>query len=380
MKICFVSSAPPRHDGIAAFNQDLIKGLLKTEMIKYLIVAINPDDKILHNYYEKEVVYQIRKEVVEDYVKAAEFINASDVSLVVLELEYALYGGFDGKYVKKIIKGLKKKLVIIVHGLPINSYSRRIDTRKKLFQEISPFVSAFVTINPIQKQVLERWGVENLIVNIFHGAPDALTEIKPSKSKEKLHFQNKLVIFNFGLLHRKKGLEYLIEGYKEFCSKYNDSILIVAGEKLINETNNNYLNQIYALIKQYHLENKVKVINKFLSKKDLYLYLTAADIVVLPYIKRDLVSSGPLSFAVGARKFIITTPFPYAKMLLQPDEAYFVRYKNSADINEGFTFYIKNKNDKITVMLNKLEKKTIKIKWSSISQEYFRLFKRILDS
>ncbi len=379
MTICFVSPFPPRHDGISEFNQDLIAGLQKNFQFDYFGVAIN-SDKTSNPSYDKAIRYQINKNDIKYYIDISKDINKSHADLICLQLEFALYGGFDGSYIKELIRNLEKKLVIVVHSSPINSYSRKQLIRKKFFQSISPYVSGFVVINPLQERVFKKWGLTNKIITIPHGAPDEIANYNPSLSKKKLGFTDKTIVFNFGLLHKKKGLEYLLAGFKDFVLQNNSNQikLILAGETLINEKNNNYLDSLYTYIKKNKLEDNVEIINKFLKKEDIYLYLSASDIVILPYTKRNLVSSGPLSFAIEAKKFIITTPFPYAKILLSKEEAYFVPYENSQAIYKGIDYFFKHKNDKVAQMLKKVTQKSDKIKWTEIAKQYHAFFEEII--
>ncbi len=378
MKICFISPFPPRHDGISEFNQDLIHGLEKNYTFEYIGIAINQNNEVIK--YDKHIIFQIRKDQLEDYLQAAVMVNQSDANIICLQLEYALFGGFDGKYIFDLIRGLKKKLIIIVHGIPINSYSRRKKTRKKFFQKISPYVEAFITINPLEKKILEGWGINNKIYNIFHGAPDEILNYHKSASRTALKIKDELIVFNFGLIHEKKGLEYLLIAFNEFSKKNTLAKLIIAGESLLGAKNNDYLSSLMQYVKKEHLTNQVTFINKFLQHDELYTYIASADIIVFPYIKRDLVSSGPLSFAILADKFIITTNFPYARVLLNKDQAYFVHYKNALDIKRGLEFYVDNRDTKIKNMLNGLKNRAGVIAWSMISQQYYRVLVNILKS
>ncbi|HUD44575.1 MAG TPA: glycosyltransferase [Patescibacteria group bacterium] len=376
MNVCFVSPFPPRHDGISEFNQDLISELKKNNpSFEYTGVAINQNNQ-LPNDNDKRIIFQIRKQVTEDYLQAARIINSSNTDIVCLQLEYALFGGYDGAYVKTLIKNLTKKLVIIVHGLPINSYSRRKKTRQKFFQEIAPFTSLFITINPLEEKVLRSWGIKNKIVNILHGAPDEILDYQYLASRKSINLSDKLVIFNFGLIHEKKGLEYLLQGFLNFTKEYQNAKLIIAGEPLSTATKQNYLDSLKKYVSDNKMENNVTFINTFLNHEALFTYLSASDIVALPYIKRDLVSSGPLSFAAMADKFIITTPFPYAKVLLNQEEAYFIPYKNSVKITEALKFYVENKN-KVNKTKANLVKKNKSIAWSNVARKYYQIFKSL---
>lgn len=376
MQICFVSPYPPRSDGISEFNQDLINSLKLNQFpIVYSGLAINEDDQ--RHTYSSYVKRQIRKNVLEDYVKAAQYINDSTVNLVVLQLEYSLFGGYDGAYIKAFIQTLRKKIVVVVHGMPINSYSRRQVTRENFFKEIAADVDGFIVINPLQKDVLRTWGVRTRTVQIFHGAPDAIRDYNKIQSRQRLGLNNDLLIFNFGLFHGKKGLEYLLPGFKRFVSNYHSAHLIIAGTMLKTSNHQDYLQAMKDYVRSHSLQKSVTIINKFFPRPELYTYLASADIVVYPYTKRDLVSSGPLSFSVQANNFIVTTPFPYAKALLDPSTAHFVNYEDSADITKAFRFYTENRFTEVQKMKGRLSLIADRTRWSEIAKEYYHFFKSI---
>lgn len=372
MNICFISPYPPRLDGVGEFNQDLINSLKKqNKTFHHIGIAINQDDNIYS--YKKNIVFQIRKNQIADYISAAKIINSSPSTIVCLQLEYSLFGGYDGFYIEKLIAGLKKQLFIVVHGLPINSYSRRVMTRKKFFQKIDPYVKGYIVINPIQKKVLESWGVRAAIKHIWHGAPDDIQNHGYLSSRKKLNITKELVILNFGLFHQKKGLEYLIEGFSDFVKTYSNTKLYLCGKMLSTEKNQNYFDEITKRIHDLRIKDNVIIQNTFFEKTLLYTYLRASDIIVLPYIKRDLVSSGPLSFAVLANKYIVLTPFPYAKELLSKKMAHFIHYKNSHDITNAFTYYLNNK----TIVIKKknlLRDVGNTIRWSNVARQYYDFF------
>lgn len=372
-KICFISSFPPRDDGISEFNQDLIKSLKDNNYpFTYFGIAINKGEERVDTY-GKEVVCQIRKNHLDDYRRAVNYVNNEDFDVVCLQLEYSLFGGFDGSYIKTLIMALKQKPFVVVHGLPINRYSRRKAGRRKFFTQISPFVKGFIVINPQQETVLKSWGINTPVKQIWHGAPDAILKYDRKSSRQQLHLGKELVILNFGLFHPKKGLEYLIDGFKLFNDQYPASRLILCGVMLATTTKTNYLESIKQKVIRQKLEHSTLFVNRYLSKEELYQYLQAADIVVLPYTKRDLVSSGPLSFAVLAGKYIVTTPFPYAKELLTQQTVAFVRYENHHDIYRAFLSYVENPLA-ITAKKDKLREISRRIAWSAVGREYIKFF------
>ena len=49
--------------------------------------------------YPEEVVFQIDRDKIEDYYRAADYINQSDIDIVCLQHEFGLFGGDAGDYI-----------------------------------------------------------------------------------------------------------------------------------------------------------------------------------------------------------------------------------------------------------------------------------------
>jgi len=80
-----------------------------------------------------------------------------------------------------------------------------------------------------------------------------------------------------------------------------------------------YRFELQNLVDQLGLQDKVVFIDKFLTDEELKEYLTACDIYLSPYPHEQQISSGTLSFAVGAGAAVISTPYWHAKDLLKDD-------------------------------------------------------------
>ena len=57
------------------------------------------------------------------------------------------------------------------------------------------------------------------------------------------------------------------------------------------------------------VEKHAKFINRYLPLEELIDYLRASDYYVTPYLNPEQIASGTLSYAVGAGKVCISTPY-----------------------------------------------------------------------
>ncbi|MDD5134348.1 MAG: hypothetical protein PHP01_02920 [Phycisphaerae bacterium] len=93
-KIAFVSSFLPRKCGIATFANDLIKSVSGYAGSEFspLVVAMSNDSY----EYREPVAFEIRPNVKNDYISAAEYLNFSNVHAVSVQHEFGLFGGAAG--------------------------------------------------------------------------------------------------------------------------------------------------------------------------------------------------------------------------------------------------------------------------------------------
>ncbi|HNX93393.1 MAG TPA: glycosyl transferase family 1, partial [Syntrophomonas sp.] len=95
MNILNIGTYLPKQCGIATFSADLCRSITdQGHDIK--IIAISDSSCTYH--YSNQVIFNIRQDQRQDYIKAAAFINAAtSVDLVILQHEYGIFGGQDGE-------------------------------------------------------------------------------------------------------------------------------------------------------------------------------------------------------------------------------------------------------------------------------------------
>src|SRR5437764_8514440 len=115
MKICLVSSYPPRQCGIATFSYNLHSSLqckVNKGKVDSFVVALNDCDT--EYAYPEEVTFSIHQNTHQDYIKAAEYIN-SNADVCILQHEYGIYGGNHGVYVLSLLNRLTIPVITTLH-------------------------------------------------------------------------------------------------------------------------------------------------------------------------------------------------------------------------------------------------------------------------
>ncbi len=372
MKIAYISTYPPRECGIATFNHNLLKAIghdPKSVSADSFVVAMTDSEHLGTYEYPPEVQFIIRQENQKDYTRAADYINNSLTDVCIMEHEFGIYGGESGLYVLPLIARLQKPLVTILHTiLKDPSY-----VQLTIIREIAKYSSKIVVMSRRAVGFLTSiYGIpEDKIKLIEHGVPN-LEPKTDNPVKNAIGFKGKKVLFTFGLISRNKGLETAIEALPEIVARHPDVMYVILGTThpgVIKNSGEEYRDSLKRLAKKLNVENNLIFINKFVSEDELYDYLTAADMYITPYLNEAQITSGTLSYAVGAGAAVISTPYWHAQELLADNRGRLFDFKDSAGlagiVNELF-------DDE--VLLNKLKSNAfaygLHLRWPNIGDVY----------
>ncbi len=88
------------------------------------------------------------------------------------------------------------------------------------------------------------------------------------------------------------------------------------------------------LIKKLQLEKHVIFLNEFINQKELFQYLYASDIYITPYLNEAQITSGTLSYAIGAGSAVISTPYWHAAELLAEGRGRLFNFNDSEALSD----------------------------------------------
>ena len=331
MKIAYISTCPPRECGIATFNNNLLNAIaLHTDVsAESFVIAITDSEDLEAYRYASDVQFVIRQHNRKDYSRAADYINSSNADICIIEHEFGIYGGDNGAYLLLLIATLQKPMVSILHTILNNpSYMQLTITR-----EIAGYSSKVVVMSRRAVDFLTT--IYNIpkdkIRLIEHGVPDF--EAKTiNHLKNSLVFKNRKVLFTFGLISKNKGLETVIEALPEIVRKNPNVLYVVLGAThpdIIRDSGEEYRDGLNWLATKLNVKDHLIFINQFVNEEELFDYLTAADIYITPYLNEAQITSGTLSYAVGAGAAIISTPYWHAQELLANNRGRLFDFKDA---------------------------------------------------
>jgi glycosyltransferase involved in cell wall biosynthesis len=337
MKIAYISSQPPRECGIATFNQNLLNAIaLETTAVSAdsFVIALNDSESTDQYEYPDLVKYIIRQENQQDYIKAADFINTSFVDTVVLEHEFGIYGGESGIYILPLIARVQCPIFAILHTVLRDPTFMQLTT----IREIAKYAAKIVVMSRRAVGFLTSiYGIPlEKIQLIEHGVPD-LEAKADNPVSNTLAFKNNKVLFTFGLISRNKGLETVIRALPAIVARHPDVMYVILGAThpgVIKNSGEEYRDSLKRLARELNVEKNVSFINKFVSESELFDYLTASDIYITPYLNEAQITSGTLSYAVGAGAAVVSTPYWHAQELLADNRGKLFDFKDSAGLSD----------------------------------------------
>lgn len=379
MKFAYIGTYPPRECGIGTFTKNLLTSMTYdngTERKSNEGFVVAMDGLEGTHDYPRKVKLTVRQEHQRDYIRAAKFINISGADLCILEHEFGIFGGENGVYILSLLHRLEIPLLVTFHTvLKSPSY-----TQKTIVQEIFKMANKIVVMS--NKAIGFLAGIYNIpeekIVLIEHGVPDL--QFSQELSKKEFNLEDKKVLLTFGLISRDKGIGTVIKALPKVVKKYPETLYMILGKthpNVLRYSGEEYRNYLQRLVINLNLGKNVFFLNEFIIQKDLFKYLSAADIYITPYLNEAQITSGTLSYAIGVGSAVISTPYWHARELLAEGRGRLFNFNDSEQLTE-ILLELLDKPD----VLKKLRKKAYdygrKITWPKIGDQYITLSERIL--
>jgi glycosyltransferase involved in cell wall biosynthesis len=366
IEIGVVSTYPPTECGISDYCFHLVEHLKKYPNLKFFLYAINSHPAI----HTEEVIYSIERDNLSSYLEAADRINRNKDDIILMQHQFLLYGE-DGLITPKFLEAIKKPVVVILHTIP----SSPLPEEEKAIKSIGEKAKKIIVMTKYAKRLLEELYncPPDKVEVIYHPYPESI-RLNREQARIKLGIPNDFFVMStFGLVRKEKGIELAIEALKFL--KDEKIIYFILGRTHPNHHRREreaYREKLMRIAKELKVEGMIKWINRFLPTEELSMYLSATDFYVAPYHSREQVSSGPVTYALGSGKIVISTPFPFAREMLGEGRGIIVNYDSPKEIAESIHELMYN-NNKRKEIEKKVEKFAKKISWNEAVKKYFKI-------
>lgn len=180
---------------------------------------------------------------------------------------------------------------------------------KQYYRMLDKMVDKFVVMDQIIKKRLSTLVDAEKIINLPFWIEPKKFHLSHYRAKVKLGFHSDdFVLVSFGFVTYYKGSDWIIDVVRQIRKehKYRHIKLVLAGGEAYSLAHKTYYQEYYNRLQKIASEDPSITITGFVAEEDIGLYLTAADLVVLPY--RGLIgASGTLTHAIAfKRPFIMS--------------------------------------------------------------------------
>jgi glycosyltransferase involved in cell wall biosynthesis len=330
-RIAVIGNSLPRRCGIATFTTHLQQAISTSRSgLETCIVAMTDRDRAYD--YPSSVALQIKDDSVEEYVRAADFLNAGRFDTVCLQHEFGIFGGEAGAHILVLLSRLTMPVVTTLHTVLAEPTGAQRAVLERVIEASSKVIVMAQKAHELLRSVYQV--PDDKIEVIAHGIPDAAF-VQPDAAKAKVGFGGRSVILTFGLLSPNKGIEVMIDAMPSILKRCADAVYVVLGAthpNLVRDQGEAYRNSLIARVRELGVEPHVVFLDQFVDQATLLEFISMCDIYATPYLNEAQMTSGTLAYSFGLGKPVVSTPYWHARELLADGRGILVPFGDAAAI------------------------------------------------
>src|SRR5688572_16151115 len=373
-KIAFLGDYLPRKCGIATFTTDLRCAVAaEAPGIQCPVVPVND---LAGGYdYPAEVRFEIAEQDLPSYLRAADFLNITDVDVICVQHEFGIFGGPAGSHLLALLREVRMPIVTTLHTIlrEPNAEQRRV------MRDLIRLSTRLVVMTERGRELLLEvyQAPASKIDLIAHGIPD-MPFADPNYFKDEFGVAGKQVLLTFGLLSPNKGVEYGLRALPDIIQEFPNIVYIVLGQthpNLLRDEGVAYRLSLERLAKDLGVQKHVVFFNRFVELDELMRFIGAADIYLTPYLTETQITSGTLAYAFGAGNAVISTPYWHAAELLTAERGKLVPFRDSGAISMAVRELLQDESLRHSMRKNayRLGREMI---WSHVAKLYLQSFEQ----
>src|SRR6202158_800545 len=371
-KIAFVGDYLPRKCGIATFTSDLLAAVAAAHpQSQCFSVSVND---VKGGYeYPQVVRFEIEEQNLSSYLRAADFLNISNVDIVCLQHEFGIFGGLAGGHILAFLRELRMPVVTTLHTV---LREPKADQRR-VMQELVSLSTRLVVMAERGRQMLkEIYQAPPAKIDLIpHGIPD-VGFVDPTYFKDQFGVEGKVVLLTFGLLSPNKGIGNVLKALPQILAEFPEVVYIVLGATHPNELREHgeaYRLSLEILAEKNKVDKNVIFYNQFVDLENLKEFIGAADLYITPYLNEAQITSGTLAYTFGAGKAVVSTPYWHAEELLAEDRGVLVPFGDAPAIAREVIGLLRDDTRRHAIRKNayRIGREMV---WSNVAQLYMRSF------
>jgi glycosyltransferase involved in cell wall biosynthesis len=245
--------------------------------------------------------------------------------------------------------------------------------------------NVIVTLGSAKKLLKDDYEVPPEKIRVIpHGAP-VPDQRRRSYARQHLRLRNRIVLVTSGLINPGKGIEHAIKSLSYLVKDWPNILYLVIGEthpEVRKREGEAYRNKLVELVNGLKLERNVRLVDEYLPETELSLYMQASDIYIAPYVGRDQVSSGTITFALTHGKAVVSTPTIFAEEALSGGRGLLCDFADEYSIARCVRRILSNSKLRHNLEANAF-KYGRELSWSRVADQYadaFRSAKRLEET
>jgi glycosyltransferase involved in cell wall biosynthesis len=297
--------------------------------------------------------------------------------VVSVQHEYGIWGGVDGAAVLDFVRALDVPAVVTLHTV----LRHPTPGQRAVLVELINAAAATVVMSRSAANVLaSTYGVAAGTVDVIpHGVPN-LPLVESATIKPALDLVGREVILSFGLLGPGKGYELVLDALPAVVAARPSACYVIVGAphpNLLAVVGEPYRRSLEDRVARLGMGQHVRFVDRFVGRVELTRWLEGADVFVTPYPNLEQIVSGTLSYAMGAGRAIVSTPYTYAAELLEGGRGLLVPPGSPAAWADALIGLLEN-DDLRAALGRRAHEHSRAMVWSNVGTEYRQLFARVV--
>lgn len=367
-RIAFIGNSLPRRCGIATFTTDLQLAIAASRPDMETVIVAMTDHGHVYDY-PPSVGFQINDGVLQDYIDAAQYLNAGKFDVVSLQHEFGIFGGEAGGHIMALLSRLSMPVVTTLHTI----LSEPTPVQRSVLISIANASLKVVVMSEKGRELLRLvYQVPDEKIEIIpHGIPD-FAFVEPAEAKDKLGFSENTVILTFGLLSPNKGIEVMIEAMPSILKSRADAIYVVLGAthpNLVREEGECYRDSLKRRVHELRIEEHVVFLDRFVNLETLLDFISMCDVYVTPYLNEAQMTSGTLAYSFGLGKAVVSTPYWHARELLADGRGILVPFGDAPAIGAEIAKLLTNDTLRLA-MRKRAYASSRSMTWENVADRY----------
>ena len=377
MKICHLSTFWPNRFGHTHYTNELIRGMQAHESERHWVLAEHPSADTETDSYT--CVPCFRRE--QDYVESI-LVEARNLRPDVMIVQYSndLFG--DDNRFSRLLEALRGEGILPVvntHSIYPEHWktSFRPERTAAAFDQAMARHAAMVQVHsPRMRMDLIARGVDEAKIAVIpHGS-------KPMEARDPLECRENLgipkdarVVLFFGFIWLGKGLDFLLDVFKDVQRQVPDAYLLVAGHTR-QSIAGIYVKYLKARTVMMGYSKRSRFWGGYVDDSMVPTIYSAADVVAMPYCQDYSSVSGVVHQTAGIGKLMLCSRTAKFDEVESIDSQLTLPYGDRAGWTKGLVRLLKDEDFK-QAMREKIIRFGMETSWNNVGRTHVDLCRRL---